>query len=580
MDNEKVETIEQEVVNNYNKAINFDYVKIKSLIDKVKEIKIEAINKDFLNFKEKSIVLFESRIIRTKTTFEDKLNHIKSKMKNKIQSMREETKNTENQLETGGGYELPTDTFFLEDIKKTFEKLLLKRKNATSILNQTEKETNENNFNSVLSNTGKSINEICVKEVEAIIGLIKKFSDNEKINKAYKSMEGAMYRKFLDEKRDITATLIRDKEKSIISKIKEEMGELKSNFIQPKQINSYKFEVNNFFNSNPKNLTTEKVLVEHCQKAYTIDSVFCTFNTHDHKAYLAWTNTEIQFSVGIYDLEKDIPLPVLKGHNQHVYIVRHFYDPRYTTDYLLSTSYDKKAIVWKYNIETAEFSLFLSINTGHSGLYIYSGLILFDFLSDKPQLDSSLVITSVPHEQLKIFNFKGTLIKHIGNKADYTYYINSHFDIKKNCFYIINANSAQVKLLDFKDGSTVRSYVDDTTTWHMSAFVCDLKEESYLFESDGSGYIRIWFYETAKIWKKIHAPSCSLRGFILWNEKYLIAASSDKAYKIFDLDEGTLDTVKTCHENVLCTVQKIIHPNLGECLLTCAIDGKIKLFSA
>jgi WD40 repeat protein len=77
----------------------------------------------------------------------------------------------------------------------------------------------------------------------------------------------------------------------------------------------------------------------------------------------------------------------------------------------------------------------------------------------------------------------------------------------------------------------------------------------------------------------MHAPSCSLRGIILWNEKYLIAASSDKAYKIFDIDEGTLDTVKTCHENVLCTIQKIVHPNLGECLFTCAIDGKIKLFS-
>lgn len=578
MNNDKSEITEENVLNN-NKAVNFDYVKIKLLIDKVKEVKIESVKKDFHSFKVKSIDVFDKRIVRTKATFEEKLNLFKSKMKNKIQTMRDEAKNLDNQVESGG-YELPTETFSLEDIKKTFEKLLIKRTNANSILNQAEKDGSQNQFNMTFPNTGKSINEICIKEVESVVGLIKKFSDNEKINKAFKSMESAIYRKYLDEKKDITACLIKDKTQNIISKIKEEMGDLKSNFLQPKPVNSYIFEVNNFFNSNPLKLKTEKLIVEHCQKAYTIDSVFCTFNTNNQKAYLAWSNTQVQHTVGVYDLEKDKPLQILKGHTQHVYVVRHFYDARYTTDYLLSTSYDKKAIVWKYDYDTNKFSLLLSINTGHSGLYIYSGIILFDFLSDKPQQDSSLIITSVPHEQLKVFNFKGTLIKHIGNKADYTYFINSHFDSKKNCFYIINANSTQVKLLDFKDGSTVRSYVDDISTWHMSAFVCDLKDETYLFESDGSGYIRIWFYETAKIWKKMHAPSCSLRGIILWNEKYLIAASSDKAYKIFDLDEGKLDTVKTCHENVLCTVQKIVHPNLGECLITCAIDGKIKLFSA
>jgi WD40 repeat protein len=63
----------------------------------------------------------------------------------------------------------------------------------------------------------------------------------------------------------------------------------------------------------------------------------------------------------------------------------------------------------------------------------------------------------------------------------------------------------------------------------------------------------------------------------MWNDKYVIAASSDKSFKVFDLNTNTFTTISG-HDNVICSVEKIELNGLGECLLTSAIDGKIKIW--
>ena len=77
---------------------------------------------------------------------------------------------------------------------------------------------------------------------------------------------------------------------------------------------------------------------------------------------------------------------------------------------------------------------------------------------------------------------------------------------------------------------------------------------------------------------KIVCNGCSLRGFILWNDKTVIAASSDKSVKIIDLETKKVETIKDVHTNVVCSVVKIMHPIYGESLISSAIDGKVKLY--
>lgn len=578
----------------YSKVMNYDFKNIHSLLKEVDGVNLEKVKTQFREFKESSIVSFNKRTSNVKRKFDEKIQQIKLKMKNKISALKEETKNSESQLEITG-YEIPTESYSLDDMKKTFQRILVKKTKYSSLLQQPSDvngintNSNINNQGGFINNTGfnnlngingignyKSINDACVSEVESIIGIIKKLSDNEKIMKVYRSMESIIYWRYLNDKREMISSIVLDKQNEVLKKIQEEFVEMSSNFIQPKETGNYTMPQYCYFNTYPKNIKTEIVISDTCQKAYTIDSVFCAFTTADQSPYLAWSNSSN--SVEVYCLTKEKILQSLKQHSHHIYIVRHFYDKRFTEDFLLSTSYDKKAIVWKYNSESKQFALSLCINTGHAGLYLYSGLILFDYTSDKPQLDSSIVITSVPNEQLKVFNFKGTLLRHIGNKSDYTYFINSYFEAKKNAFYIINANSQDIKIFDLKEGITSKIFKDEASTWHMSAFITELNETTYLFESDGNGVIRIWNYETVKIFKKMSVASCSLRGIVLWNEKYIVAASSDKSFKFFNIEECSLEYSLTCHENVLCSIQKIIHPKYGECLITSAIDGKLKLF--
>jgi len=231
-------------------------------------------------------------------------------------------------------------------------------------------------------------------------------------------------------------------------------------------------------------------------------------------------------------------------------------------------------------LDQGKFKLFQIINTGHAGLYIYSGLVIFDNTYNQSEItpeQSTYILSSVPNEQIKVFSITGELIRSIGNKTDYTYYINLHFDMDLNEYFIINANSADVKIISFKEGNTVKCFKDTVNAWHMSAFIKEINKKILLFESDGNGYLRIWDYDTVTLYKKIHAPGCNLRGILLWNDKFLIAASSDKCFKIFNIEEEKVISSSSLHSNVLCTVQKIIHPIYGESLLTSSIDGLLKL---
>ena len=114
----------------------------------------------------------------------------------------------------------------------------------------------------------------------------------------------------------------------------------------------------------------------------------------------------------------------------------------------------------------------------------------------------------------------------------------------------------------------------------MSAFVEKINDIETLFESDGNGYVRLWNLENNTLMKTIFCASCSLRGLCLWNSQYIIAASSDKSFKVIDfVNEKCVTSKSGQHANSLCSVRKIMHPKFGESLLTGSIDGSIKLWT-
>jgi WD40 repeat protein len=211
----------------------------------------------------------------------------------------------------------------------------------------------------------------------------------------------------------------------------------------------------------------------------------------------------------------------------------------------------------------------------HKANYVYSALILFGKGNDP-----NCILTTAPNEYTKVWNLKdGSFIRNIGTLTDYTYYINSWYDPVNKETYIINANAQDIKLYNYKTGNLYKAYKAQIQTWHMSAFIHTVNEVPYIFETDGNGYIRLWDVHAGTIYKSMHIKGCSFRGMSLWNDKYLIVASSDKSFKIFDFLNAELKDSIACHDNVLCTVEKLLDPIYGETLLTTSIDGKLKLWT-
>jgi len=411
------------------------------------------------------------------------------------------------------------------------------------------------------------------KDLESMINLVKKNSDQEKIKKNLSDMETILYSKVLSSGQNCDFADLKQDEfnKELTNNCEEFARQVEFELESPA---IFKLNKSKYY-SNPQNLKFKKDITDKLQKSYTIDSVFCAFSTFDGRSYVAWGCPT--FTVEVFDLLQDKLVKSLSGFNQHIYITRHFFDKATKKDYLLSTSYSKSCKIW----DCQDFSNILTIQNCHTGSYLYSGLLIFD-----PQnSDSPLALTVAPNENIKVWDFKGALVNQINTTTDYTYYINVWYDDKnnneKNNIFLINANSKDVKIYDFRTGLVYKTFynTEQQSAWHMCALVEYISQKPYLFESDGQGNLRVWEIETQSVFKKVSVEGINLRGICLWNELYVLVAGTDKTVKVINYMQEKLEGVLDANNNILCTLDKIHHPLHGECLFTGGIDGKIKMFT-
>ena len=407
------------------------------------------------------------------------------------------------------------------------------------------------------------------EELEKFLENIKKFMDNDKLIKSQKDLKNLIYGKYLFEH---LKTYENNLEK--INSLKTEINEfilklIKCIFPEHEPIKIYTNQSTVDFISNPQELKYKETITNKCLKSFTIDSIFDAYTAFDGNAYLA-SSLSSSYNIEIYNLQNNTLQSTLKGLYNQLYIVRHYAQYSTNTDYLLSTTTGKTLKIW--NLKT--YTEYLTIKNCHSGAYMYSALLLFDEINKK-----NYVVTSSPNDYIKLWNFEdGKFIHDVGTKSDYTYFINSWCHDSK--YYIINANADNVKIYGIdKINDLFGEYTGKQRTWHMSAFVEKINDIDTLFESDGNGYVRLWNLENNSLMKNIYCPSCSLRGLCLWNQQYVIVASSDKSFKIIDfVKEKCVNSIVGQHYNSLCSVKKIKHPKYGESLLSGSIDGSIKLW--
>ena len=406
------------------------------------------------------------------------------------------------------------------------------------------------------------------EELEKFMDTIKKVMDYDKLMKYQKDLKNVLYGKYLFEH-------LKNNENNLIGNIslKTEIGDyikklIKCIFPDEKGIKIYINQNNIDFDLDPRDLKFKETITNKCLKSYTIDCLFDAYTAFDGNCYLA-SSHGYPYTIEIYNLS-DNSLTSTLNVSKQIYIIRHYAHFSKKTDYVLTTTTEKSVKIYNVN----NFTEYLTINNCYTGTYMYSALLLFDDMNNK-----NYVVTSSPNDYIKFWNFEnGKFVKNIGSKSDYTYFINLWKNNDK--YFIVNANADNVKIYGTeKENQVYGEYSGTERTWHMCAFVEKINDIDTLFESDGKGDVRLWNLENHQLIKNIKCQSVSLRGLCLWNQKYILAASSDKCFKVIDLEKGELVcSVSGQHNNSMCTIKKIMHPLYGEGLLTGSIDGTIKLW--
>ena len=363
-------------------------------------------------------------------------------------------------------------------------------------------------------------------------------------------------------------SILKDLEADLDSKLSLVEEEIILSTENPSIYTSYNFSFK--LQNDPQELVFKKDICSNAHKTNSIDRVFCAFKSFLGEALIVWgsSNNNIEY----YDCEKEkIVKTFHQAHSQTIFSCRHYPYVKKRIDYIITSSYDRTVKLWDYTQNSYD----LCISNAHGGYYIYSVSVLFNIQEDK-----NYVITSSSNEKMKVWDFKGNYIRNFGQDSESTYFIDVYYNKMKKQYYIINANSVDVKSYEFDTGNLYHKYKGIPQTWHMSAVINETKQGQLLIESDGTGRIRIWDFNTANLLKNIASTySLNLRGICLWNDRYLFAAGNDYQVKLFDLEEGKFIKSFKGHSSTVCTIEKIKHPKYGGCLVSQSLDEKLKLWA-
>lgn len=322
------------------------------------------------------------------------------------------------------------------------------------------------------------------------------------------------------------------------------------------------------FETNPCNLIFKKNICENAHKSNSIDCVFTCFKSYNEEYVVVWGTPT--YNIEAYDLTLEKVIIQKVAHFSTIFSTRHYQDKRNKIDMIVSSSYDKCVKVWNFN---EKLKLIINISNAHNGYYIYSACLLIHEVEN-----TTYVISSAPNEYMKLWNLQGKSLGDFGVTNQSTYFVSTYYDIKNKKYYIINANSADVKVYNFQGLTLYKTFKGTPSTWHMSAHVIEKQDKTILIESDGTGTVRSWDFNTGEVLSTVSSAGVNLRGLCIWNEKYVISSGSDHNVKIYDIESLKQTKNLSGHTSTVCSVMKIYTPKLGECLISHGLDGKLKLW--
>ena len=330
-------------------------------------------------------------------------------------------------------------------------------------------------------------------------------------------------------------------------------------------------------NNNPKDLKLVSSVINDSYDHCGLNNAFIVFKTISEIFYIIYATKNksfICYNLNVNKKEKEIN----NYHNNIITNFRHFFDKKEKRDLIMSISSDDNNIrLWNIN----NWECITNITNINNGGRLYSSCFL-------KENNKNYIITSNYNdeagksEQIKVFNFKGQLIKTINDSKDKTFFIDSYYDhiLCKN--YIITGNYSYLKSYDFSNNKVYHKYLDSKNIYNHFHFILVInKNKIKLIDGCDDGIIRIWNFHSGLLINKIESGKGLFKIFslCLWNNNYIFVGSKD-TIRLIELKNGLIIKEFKGHNKYVCTIIKIIHPKYGELLLSQnSLDSNINLWS-
>lgn len=351
----------------------------------------------------------------------------------------------------------------------------------------------------------------------------------------------------------------------------------------PKEENS-NIQYKNKSKENPNNLTFVKDLAKNAPNYAVVNQMFTVFKTlsplispsMNLLIYPTKKKTLEFFDLEKEELVKSIP----SAHSNDIYACRYFYDKKNFRDLLITSSYDKSIKVWDlfnifYNSQNEKAWVTVSITDSHKNGFIYSPYIL-----SHEKLSENFIISGADEDCIKLWDFNGKFLNKEVLFDNYLNYIETFYDPNLKNFYVIVANGDNIKSFNFDDFSLYKTYQGKKASSHLHVTIRENKENNFweIIESDFEGFIKIWNFHTAEC-LEIIPVNFNLNGNCLWNKQFLITTGGDKEIKIVNFKDKKVEGVIRGHLKSVNSVKKIWIEKYGDCLISHAKDGTIKLWA-
>jgi WD40 repeat protein len=256
---------------------------------------------------------------------------------------------------------------------------------------------------------------------------------------------------------------------------------------------------------------------------------------------------------------------IKKAHDKYIINLRYFFDKIKNRDLILSISCEDSNIkIWCINT----FECILNLRNIYENGNIFSACFLND------NYTNYIISSNYKYDiyyPIKIFDFKGEIIKELNDSKDLIFKVDSFFDENMSKNFIITCSYGFEKAYNFNDNSLYHKYQEENDSFPHFDFLLNENDNMVKLIESSEECIRIWNFHSGELLKKLSLDIC-FHMICLWDSDYLFAAEF-KTINLIDLKKGIVMKTLTKHKNDVNNIKDIVHPKYGKCLLSQDCDG-------